>query len=285
MNKHKLNLIVDRYSVDKGFIPFIVFPIIFGILFSFGIIKNLIYLIPAILCVLLVCFMIYKMITIKRKINKNELITVSIKGFESFIKETQETSRSSALLIKLYILDEDNKKYNYYYLNGSKSKFKEYKNIINESNEVKLILFKDTNIISSLIVDGVKLDDLYQEVRYSKKLLKPKLYNHFKYNRTKKAIFKYEEYDVNDVKMVFEKASLYEELTIINKDNKYVKISYNQETHDEFLIDNTKFKTFNDMLKELEVNNFIFDGNLRVIYTLANTEPSSFIELIDKVSK
>mgnify|MGYP003521722559 CR=1 FL=1 len=48
-------------------------------------------------------------------------------------------------------------------------------------------------------------------------------------------------------------SSLYEELTIINKDNKYVKISYNQETHDEFLIDNTKFKTFNDMLKELEV--------------------------------
>ena len=180
-------------------------------------------------------------------------------------------------------MDENNKKYNYYYLNGLEIELKKYVNIINESENVKLLLFAGTNIISSIIVDGVQLKDLYQEIRHSVKLIKPVIFNHIKNKRTKKGIYKFEEYSVNDVKIVFESSTIYEELIIINKDNKYVKISYNQETHNEYFVDNQKFDTFSEMEKELQLNDFIFDGNIRVIYTLGDAEPSSFISVINKV--
>lgn len=283
MDKNKLNLIIDKYCLDTRIIPFIIFPIMFSVFFAFGIFDSLIYLIPTVVCVLLVAYMLYKIVTTKKKISTNELVTVSIVGYKAYIKETQETSRNSSQLIKLYIVDANNKKYSYYYLNGLEIEFKEYTNIINESENIKLVLFAGTNIISSIIADGVKLKDLYQEIRHSVKLIKPVIYNHIKYKRTKKGIYKYEEYSVTDVKMVFERSTLYEELIIINKDNKYVKISYNQETHNEFFVGNQKFDTFNEMEKELQLNDFIIDDKVRVIYTLGDAEPSSFISVINKV--
>ena len=69
-------------------------------------------------------------------------------------------------IIKLYIIDENKKKYNYYYLTGSEVKFKEYKNTINNGKIVNLFLYKGTNIISNIIVDGEELKDLYYENSY-----------------------------------------------------------------------------------------------------------------------
>ena len=57
-------------------------------------------------------------------------------------------------------------------------KFKEYKNTINNGKIVNLFLYKGTNIISNIIVDGEELKDLYYEIKYSKKLRKPMVYNH-----------------------------------------------------------------------------------------------------------
>ena len=58
-------------------------------------------------------------------------------------------------------------------MTGSEVKFKEYKNTINNGKIVNLFLYKGTNIISNIIVDGEELKDLYYEIKHSKKLRKP----------------------------------------------------------------------------------------------------------------
>ena len=65
------------------------------------------------------------------------------------------------------------------------------------------------------------------------------------------------EYTIDDVQIVFENAKLYEELYIINRENRYVKISYNQETHKEFYIENKKFDSFLKLKEELDETKFI----------------------------
>lgn len=283
MKKDKLSFIVYKYSFDTGFLALIVISIALCIFLIFGIFESLLFLIPISAIVIFNLYMIIKILIIKNKVSKNDLESIDLTNAQAYIKETKETTRCGAILIKLYIIDENKKKYNYYYLTGSEVKFKEYKNTINNGEKVTLFLYKGTNVISNIIVDGEELKDLYYEIKYSKKLRKPIVYSHIKYKRTKKAIYKYEEYDINDVKDVFEKAKLYEELFIINKEDKYVKISYNQETHNEFLIDKNKFNTFEELLHELEKNGFVFEGKLRVIYTLGNTDPTSFNMLINEV--
>lgn len=282
MKKDKLQFIVYKYSWDKGFLGLITIFLCFALFFGMGIIDSLVWIIPTIILVVPSIFMLIHILIIRNKVKRNEIVTIDLIDFEAFIKETKDGPKCGVIVIKLYIVD-NNKKYNYYYLTGSEVKFKEYKNIINQSSNVQLRLFKDTNIISSIVVDGEELKDLYYEIRYSKKMRKPIIYNHIKYKRTKKAIYKYEEYDINDVQLVFENAKLYEELYIINSDSKYVKMSYNQETNKEFYIDNKKFENFYEMKKELEQNNFLFNNKLRVIYTLGNTEPTSFTMLISEV--
>lgn len=283
MKKDKLSRIILKYSLDNGYLIFFAFSIVCYVTFLIGIFESLNFLIPIGIIFLLNIFVIIKILITRKRIITNDLVRVKIEGFNAFIKETKETNRHGAVLIKLYVIDKNKKKYNYYYLTGSEVKFKEYKSIINKGNNVELLLFKKTKIISDIIVDGEKLEDLYREIKYSKKLNRPITYNHYKTKRTKRCIYKYEEYDLSDVQIVFENATIYEELYIINNNNKYAKISFNQETHDEFLIDNNKFKTFEDLTKELEINGFIIDDKLRVIYTLENAEPSSFITLINEV--
>lgn len=283
MKKDKLNFLLYKYSLDKGFLSFIVISIGLCIFLIFGIFENLLFLIPIIAIVIFDLYLIIKLLIIKNKVSKNDLESINLTNAQAHIKETKETASSGSILIKLYIIDENKKKYNYYYLTGSEVKFKEYKNTINNGKIVNLFLYKGTNIISNIIVDGEELKDLYYEIKHSKKLRKPMVYEHIKYKRTKKAMYKYEEYDINDVKDVFVKAKLYEELFIINNENKYVKISYNQETHNEFLIDKNKFNTFEEFLDELEKSGFVFEGKLRVIYTLGNTDPTSFNMLINEV--
>lgn len=283
MKKDKLNFIIHKYSLDIGIFTYIILSICVCIFLILGIFESIYFLIPIIAIFLFNAFMIFKILYTKKKVSINETESILINNAKAFIKETKETSRCGAILIKLYIIDDNKKKYNYYYLTGSEIKFKEYKEVINNGSCVKILLFKGTNIISNIFVDNEELKDLYYEIKYSKKLRKPIIYNHIKYNRTKKGLYKYEEYDIFDVKMVFEKASLYEELYIINNNNKYVKISYNQETHEEFLIDKKVYKTFDELQKELEANSFVFDGKIRVIYTTDNTEPTSFNMLINQV--
>lgn len=283
MKKDKLNFILYKYSFDKGFLSFIVISIALYIFLIFGIFESLLFLIPIIAIVIFDLYLIKKLLIIKNKVSKNDLESVNLTNAQAYIKETKETATSGAILIKLYIIDENKKKYNYYYLTGSEVKFKEYKNTINNGKIVNLFLHRGTNIISNIIVDGEELKDLYYEIKHPKKLRKPMVYEHIKYKRTKKAIYKYEEYDISDIKDVFTKAKLYEELFIINNENKYVKISYNQETHNEFLIDKNKFNTFEELLHELEKNGFVFEGKLRVIYTLGDTDPTSFNMLINEV--
>ena len=76
---------------------------------------------------------------------------------------------------------------------------------------------------------------------------------------------------------------LHEELYIINNEKKYVKISYNQENHREFYIEKKLFNSFDEMINELEIYNFIFDEKIRVIYALDNAVPTSFITIINEV--
>lgn len=283
MKKDKLNFIVYKYSCDTGFFELIIISIALCIFLIFGIFESLLFLFPVSVIAISILYMIIKILIIKNKVSKNDIESINLINAKAYIKETKETDRCGAILIKLYVVDENKKKYNYYYLTGSEVKFKEYKDIINNGKMVTLLLFKETKIISNIIVDGEELKDLYYEIKYSKKLRKPIVYSHIKYNRTKRAIYKYEEYDINDVKDVFEKAKLYEELFIINNEDKYAKISYNQETHNEFLIDKKKFNTFDELSQELENKGFIFEGRLRVIYTSGDTEPTSFNMLINEV--
>ncbi|MBO5214747.1 MAG: hypothetical protein J6B79_00975 [Clostridia bacterium] len=283
MKKDKLNFIVYKYSIDICFFTYLILSICLCTITILGLFESIYFLIPLIALVLFDAFMIFKILYTKKKVSANETESILINNAKAFIKETKETSRCGAILIKLYIIDDDKNKYNYYYLTGSENKFKEYRDIINSGSLVKILLFKGTKIISTIFVDNEELKDLYCEIKYSKKIRKPIIYNHIKYNSTKKGIYEYEEYDILDVKLVFEKSSLYEELYIINSNKKYVKISYNQENHKEFLIDKKVYGTFDELQKELEVNSFVFDGKIRVIYTANNTEPTSFNMLINQV--
>ena len=283
MSKDKLQFIIYKYSWDKGYFGLLVIGLGFGLIFGMGIINDLTFVIPTTIFVVPTILPFINILRTRNNVKRNELVSLNLTNFKAFIKETKDSPKCGVIVIKLYIVNEDKKKYNYYYLTGSEIKFKEYKNVINQSSNVQLKLFKNTNIISSIIVDGEELKDLYYEIRYSKKLRKPIVYTHIKHKRTKKAIYKYEEYDIDDVQAVFEKAKLYEELYIINSDNKYVKISYNQENNSEFYIDNKRFDKFYELKLELERNQFIFDNKLRVIYTAGNAEPTSFTMLISEV--
>ena len=155
--------------------------------------------------------------------------------------------------------------------------------MVNQGKDVKIAIYKKTNIISFIEVDNEKLEDLYVEVKTSKKMRNPIVYNHLYFKRTKKAIYRYMEYTIDDVQIVFENAKLYEELYIINRENRYVKISYNQETHKEFYIENKKFDSFLKLKEELDETKFIFDNKFRVIYTFGNTDPASFIMFVNEV--
>ena len=283
MTKGKLYEILYKYSLDKGFLAGIIMFVFLSLFFTIGITEDILFIILTVLFALIAISMIINILVVRYKINRNEIETIEINNFEAFIKKTKKTNRYSSILVKLYIICENNKKYNYYYLNGSKAEFKRYKIIINKSSNVKLNIFKNTNIISSIIVDGEELKDLYYEIKRGKKLIKPIIYNHIRYKRTKKAIYKYEEYNIDDVQVVFENSELCEELYIINCNNKYVRISYDETTHKEFYIEKEKYNTFNELKEELEINNFIFDNKIRVIYTLDNTDPTSFNILINEV--
>ena len=283
MKKDKLRYIMFQYAIDKCFLTLIVLCFFPGVTCFIGIFYDLLYIIPTGIFGILSIGMIVHLLIVRHKINRNELVTINVNGYKAFIREMKATSRNPATLIKIYIIDENKKKYNYYYLNGSKPIFKGYEKIINQGCNLQLVLFKNTNIISSIIVDGEELEDLYYEVRHSKKMIKPSIYDHLYYKRTKKAIYKYEEYDIQDVKLAFEQSNLYEELYIINNEKKYVKISYNQENHREFYIEKKLFNSFDEMINELEIYNFIFDEKIRVIYALDNAVPTSFITIINEV--
>ena len=283
MKKDKLNYIMFQYAIDKCFLTLIVLCFFPGVICFIGIFYDLLYIVPTGIFWIALVSMIIHLLIIRSKVKRNELVSIDIDGFQAFIRETKPTTRNPAILIKLYIMDNNKKKYNYYYLMGAKSIFRGYKNIINQGSSLQLLLFKNTNIISSIIVDGEELQDLYYEVRHSKKLMKPIIYNHLYYNRTKKAIYKYEEYDIQDVRLVFEQSDLYEELYIINNEKRYVRISYDDENHSEFYIEKKVFYSFDDLIDELEKYNFIFDGKIRVIYALDNAIPSSFMVIINEV--
>lgn len=283
MKKDKLNFIMYQYSIDKFLLALIVLCFFPWVICFVGVFSDLRYIIPTGIFGIALVTMIIHLFIIRHKINRNELVVINVNGFQAFIKIAKGTRGWPDTLIKIYIIDENEKKYNYYYLNGSEPKFKGYEKTINQGCNLQLVLFKNTNIISSIIVDGEELQDLYYEVRHSKKLMKPIIYNHLYYNRTKKAIYKYEEYDIQDVKLAFEQSDLYEELYIINNEKKYVKISYNQENHREFYIEKKLFNSFDDLIDELEKYNFIFDGKIRVIYALDNAIPSSFMVIINEV--
>ena len=283
MKKDKLNFIMFQYAIDKGLLALIIICIMLGSVCSIGIYDNLLYIIPTGIFGILSIGMIAHLFIIRHKINRNELVAINVNGFQAFIKIAKGTRGWPDTLIKIYIIDENEKKYNYYYLNGSEPKFKGYEKTINQGCNLQLVLFKNTNIISSIIVDGEELEDLYYEVRHSKKMIKPIIYEHLYYKRIKKAIYKYEEYDIQDVRLVFEQSDLYEELYIINNEKKYVKISYNQENHRDFYIEKKLFNSFDEMINELEIYNFIFDEKIRVIYALDNAVPTSFITIINEV--
>ena len=59
--------------------------------------------------------------------------------------------------------------------------------------------------------------------------------------------------------------------------------SYNQETNNEFYIDKTVYNNFDDFKAKLVELKFLFGNNLRVFYTLGNSEPTSFLALINEV--
>jgi len=282
MKKQKLRFILDRYIWDKKLN--ILFAIgIFSIMFFIaGIKESLYYVIFAVLGIVSILIFIVDIFVIKRKIKREELISVHPKTFNASIKQTKETHRLPSLLLKLYIIDENKTRYDYYYLNGSEPKFKEYVNVINNSTYLEIKLYKGTNIINTIIADGEVLEDLFVEIKYSKKLRKPIVYNHIKYKRTKKGIYKFEEYQIDDVQRAFENAKQCEELCIINLENKYTKISFYTDPIREFFIEKKPYETFEQIKEELEKNNFLFDQKLRVIYCLGDTEPTSFNMFINE---
>ena len=192
MKKDRLNFIMYQYSIDKFLLALIVLCFFPWVICFVGVFFDLRYIIPTGIFGIPLVTMIIHLLIIRSKVKRNEFVSINVEGFQAFIRETKPTTRNPAILIKLYIMDNNKKKYNYYYLKGAKSIFRGYKNIINQGSSLQLLLFKNTNIISSIIVDGEELQDLYYEVRHSKKLMKPIIYNHLYYNRTKKAIYKYE---------------------------------------------------------------------------------------------
>lgn len=283
MHKNKVKIIIDSYALDKGTYIYIVLSFALLICLFLCLYYSVFLLIPICATISFLSFLIIKLIITKRRLIKGDLETIEPKQYEAKIKETKETDNVGKFLIKLYIIDEDGHKYNYYYTNGSEDIFKGYKDIINNSKNIKLLVVKKTNIIDSIIVDEEKLKDLYTDIKHSKILKQPIVYEHICYKRSKKGIYKYEEYLLEDIRAVFEHASLYEELFIININNRYAKISFNNETHNEFLFDKTIYSTFDGLKNELEEKNFLFDDKIRVIYTLGDNEPSSFNMVIDEV--
>jgi hypothetical protein len=142
MKKDKLNFIVYKYSIDIGFFTYLILSICLCIITILGLFESIYFLIPLIALVLFDAFMIFKILYTKKKVSINETESILINNAKAFIKETKETSRCGAILIKLYIIDGNKKKYNYYYLTGSDIKFKEYKEVINNGSCVKILLFK-----------------------------------------------------------------------------------------------------------------------------------------------
>lgn len=283
MLKNKLSFIISRYSLDKKYFALIIIFLWLSAFFAFGIYESLYYIIPTIIFISIVIYMIIDIISTYHRISRNEVTILPLNNCKAYVKQTKENKRIGSILIKIYIIDDNNKKYNYYFLNGSEVKFKNYVNMVNQGKDVKIAIYKKTNIISFIEVDNEKLEDLYVEVKTSKKMRNPIIYNHLNFKRTKKAIYGYMEYTIDDVQIVFENAKLYEELYIINRENRYVKISYNQETHKEFYIENKKFDSFLKLKEELDETKFIFDNKLRVIYTFGNTDPASFIMFVNEV--
>ena len=131
MKKDKLNFLLYKYSFDKGFLSFIVISIGLCIFLIFGIFESLLFFVLPDFWQMLVLYLIINLLIIKNKVSKNDLESINLTNAQAYIKETKETASSGSILIKLYIIDENKKKYNYYYLTGSEVKFKEYKNTIN----------------------------------------------------------------------------------------------------------------------------------------------------------
>lgn len=284
MKKDKLQRLLMRYSLDNTILCWLLLLPTFAIIcIAFGFMFDAYFFIAAGVLLLIDLILLAHQETVRKKIVSGEIVRVCPSTFKAYVKVTKENYKFNAMLIKLYVVDEYKNKYNYYYLTGSEIKFKEYVNVINQAHSLELAVFEGTKIIESITVDGEVLKDLYYEIKFSKKLRKPIVYNHIKYKRTKKAIYMYQVYDINDVQLVFKNAKSYEELYIVNSENKYVKIYYNQETNNEFYIDKTVYNNFDDFKAKLVELKFLFGNNLRVFYTLGNSEPTSFLALINEV--
>ena len=113
MKKDKLNFLLYKYSFDKGFLSFIVISIALCIFLIFGIFESLLFLIPIIAIVIFDLYLIIKLLIIKNKVSKNDLESINLTNAQAYIKETKEIASSGSILIKLYIIDENKKKYNY----------------------------------------------------------------------------------------------------------------------------------------------------------------------------
>ena len=283
MRKHKLSRIIDEYACDNGLIIFLCLSISFIPLSIVGVFYDLHFLILLVPISLIDIIFVIKVLIIRKRLLKNEEVSIVLKSYNVFIKETIVASISITISKKIFIIDENKNKYNYYYLNGPAKIFKEYKDKIENGEEVKLIVFKNTKIIKKIFVDGKELEDLYSEPKYARRLRKPIIYKHLFYKRTKKAVYEYVEYNINDVKLVFENSQFEDELYIINFNNRYVRISFDLETHSNFYIEKEMYNSFDEMQMKLEINGFIFDDVLRVIYTCEDTDPSSFDSFIDEV--
>ena len=113
MKKDKLNFIMYQYSIDKFLLALIVLCFFPWVICFVGVFSDLRYIIPTGIFGIALVSMIIHLLIVRIKIKRNELVSINVEGFQAFIRETKPTTRNPAILIKLYIMDKNKKKYNY----------------------------------------------------------------------------------------------------------------------------------------------------------------------------